>query len=190
MGDVAVRTLVAKAEGIDVDDVLAARVLIRAVTSSGRQIELDVGSGEIELLVGPASIAPVEPEPAPDLPSEPLELDGPLEESDLPPLDGGGGPLQPIREDPFRTTPEPEPIVDIDETQPAEGVAVWSGEIVDRGPDVLEVYLGEDGWRWRRQAPNGEIVSTGEAYTRKYDAKRAAARSNPDLEPVVLEPEP
>ena len=47
--------------------------------------------------------------------------------------------------------------------------------------DTLEVYEAKDGWRWRRQAGNGEVISeSGEAYTREYDAKDAAVRANPD----------
>lgn len=34
------------------------------------------------------------------------------------------------------------------------------------------------GWRWRRQAGNGEIIATsGESYTRMADAERAASRA-------------
>jgi uncharacterized protein YegP (UPF0339 family) len=31
-------------------------------------------------------------------------------------------------------------------------------------------------WRWRLKAKNGEIVASGEAYKRKYDAIRAVRR--------------
>ncbi len=51
-------------------------------------------------------------------------------------------------------------------------------------PDTIDVY--EDaagGHRWRRQAPNGEVLSSGESFTRKADAWRAARRANPDLFP-------
>lgn len=47
--------------------------------------------------------------------------------------------------------------------------------------DRVKVYETGDGYRWRRQAANGEIVSTGEAHTREHDAWRAARRANPDL---------
>lgn len=45
-------------------------------------------------------------------------------------------------------------------------------------PDVTLVYEDEAGkWRWRRVAPNGEIIAdSAESYTRKFDAKRAADR--------------
>jgi uncharacterized protein YegP (UPF0339 family) len=37
----------------------------------------------------------------------------------------------------------------------------------------VEFYKGDDGdWRWRVQAANGEIVATGEGFTRRRDAKR------------------
>lgn len=41
-------------------------------------------------------------------------------------------------------------------------------------PDAnAEVYKGDDGqWYWRLQDSNGRIVSQGEGYTRKRDAKR------------------
>ncbi|MGH9281638.1 MAG: YegP family protein [Acidimicrobiales bacterium] len=44
--------------------------------------------------------------------------------------------------------------------------------------DTTEVYQDDaGGWRWRRLAPNGEIIATsGEAYTREHDAWRAAHR--------------
>jgi len=47
-----------------------------------------------------------------------------------------------------------------------------------RKPDRTEVYQDAAGkWRWRRIAPNGEIIAdSAESYSRKYDAKRAADR--------------
>lgn len=49
--------------------------------------------------------------------------------------------------------------------------------------DRIEVYKATDGWRWRRQAANGEVISQGESHTRREDAVRAARRANPeDLE--------
>jgi len=44
--------------------------------------------------------------------------------------------------------------------------------------DRTEVYEDKaGGWRWRRIAPNGEIIAdSGEGYTRKVDALRAADR--------------
>lgn len=51
-----------------------------------------------------------------------------------------------------------------------------------RRPDKVQVYRAADGWRWRRIAPNGELVEdSGESYTRRYDAKRAAIRNHPTL---------
>jgi uncharacterized protein YegP (UPF0339 family) len=38
----------------------------------------------------------------------------------------------------------------------------------------FETYEAPDGWRWRLVAGNGEIVASGEAYSRERDAKRAA----------------
>jgi uncharacterized protein YegP (UPF0339 family) len=56
-------------------------------------------------------------------------------------------------------------------------VLVGEGEVTEVG-DRTEVY--EDaagGWRWRRIAANNEIIAdSGEAYTRKADAERAAER--------------
>lgn len=46
--------------------------------------------------------------------------------------------------------------------------------------DQIEVYRADDGWRWRRKAGNGEIIASGEAHTRRPDARRAAERANPD----------
>lgn len=44
--------------------------------------------------------------------------------------------------------------------------------------DKTEVYEDKaGGWRWRRLAPNGQIIATaGEAYTRHADAEHAALR--------------
>jgi uncharacterized protein YegP (UPF0339 family) len=44
--------------------------------------------------------------------------------------------------------------------------------------DTTEVYQDDKGeWRWRRVAPNNEIVAdSGEGYTRRADAERAAER--------------
>lgn len=54
--------------------------------------------------------------------------------------------------------------------------------------DKTEVY--EDaagGWRWRRLAPNGEIIAVGESYTRESDARRAAARAFMAVAPPEVE---
>jgi uncharacterized protein YegP (UPF0339 family) len=37
-----------------------------------------------------------------------------------------------------------------------------------------DIWEAADGWRFRFRAGNGEIVSGGEAYTRRRDAVRAA----------------
>jgi len=40
----------------------------------------------------------------------------------------------------------------------------------------IHIYKARDGWRWRAKAKNGKITAdSGEAYTRKPDAKRARA---------------
>lgn len=43
------------------------------------------------------------------------------------------------------------------------------------GPDGEVLRTGGEQWRWRLRAGNGEIVATGESYTRKQDARRAIA---------------
>lgn len=44
--------------------------------------------------------------------------------------------------------------------------------------DRTEIYQDSNGqWRWRRVAANNEpIASSGESFTRKHDAERAARR--------------
>jgi uncharacterized protein YegP (UPF0339 family) len=57
-------------------------------------------------------------------------------------------------------------------------------------PYTVEIY-GDDatGFRWRRKPPNGEIIATGESYTRARDAIRGAARANgASVEYKVIEP--
>lgn len=40
-----------------------------------------------------------------------------------------------------------------------------------------EIWKAKDGWRWRLKAANGRIVAeSGEAYTRKGDARKAMWR--------------
>ena len=42
---------------------------------------------------------------------------------------------------------------------------------------TFRIYQGRDGWRWRAVRANGRIVAdSGEAYTRKGDARRALWR--------------
>lgn len=59
--------------------------------------------------------------------------------------------------------------------------------------DKTVVYLDKAGeWRWRRVAPNGEIIaSSGESFTRLSDAERAASRAfmGPDGSPEVEDSE-
>jgi uncharacterized protein YegP (UPF0339 family) len=56
-----------------------------------------------------------------------------------------------------------------------------------RKPDKVIVYQSLDGWRYRRVAANGRIVEdSGEAYTRRHDAKRAAVRNHPTLTVEVI----
>ncbi len=41
----------------------------------------------------------------------------------------------------------------------------------------FEIYQANDGWRWRLIAANGNIVAdSGEAYSSKWNAKRAVRR--------------
>jgi len=57
-------------------------------------------------------------------------------------------------------------------------------------PDDLVVEVWQSSatfqWHWHAKAPNGEIVSQGEAHTRKWSAKRAARRLFPHARIVVL----
>jgi uncharacterized protein YegP (UPF0339 family) len=47
-------------------------------------------------------------------------------------------------------------------------------------PLKITVYRAIDGWRWRAEAANGEIVSeSGEAYENKSYAMEAARRFGP-----------
>lgn len=47
--------------------------------------------------------------------------------------------------------------------------------------DKVETYQDEDGqWRWRRVAPNEEIIVPPESHTRREDAVRAARRALDD----------
>ena len=40
----------------------------------------------------------------------------------------------------------------------------------DRNGDAWEIYLGPDGWRWRRTASNGRIVgSSTQGYSNRAD---------------------
>jgi uncharacterized protein YegP (UPF0339 family) len=51
-----------------------------------------------------------------------------------------------------------------------------------------QVYQATDGWRWRLKSANGEIVASGEGYTRKQGAlagvqahRRAAVTTRVDV---------
>jgi uncharacterized protein YegP (UPF0339 family) len=50
------------------------------------------------------------------------------------------------------------------------------------GDDVVECYRDDaHGWRWRRKATNGRILSDGgESFDSMGNAVRAARRANPD----------
>lgn len=51
--------------------------------------------------------------------------------------------------------------------------------------DRIEIVVGRKGWRWRVRAGNGEIISTGESYTRRRDAVRGAKRAHPRVKVVA-----
>lgn len=48
----------------------------------------------------------------------------------------------------------------------------------------IEVYEGDDGWRWRAKAGNGETVATGEQHGSFSDARRAAQDVFPGV-PII-----
>ena len=53
----------------------------------------------------------------------------------------------------------------------------------------VEVYEGKDQqWYWRRRSSNGEIIATGEGYTRTNDAIEGAKANFPADKLDVLEP--
>lgn len=48
---------------------------------------------------------------------------------------------------------------------------------------TLELYRARDGWRWRRRASNGRVVSdSGEGYVDRRDAIHGMKISNTDWE--------
>lgn len=56
-------------------------------------------------------------------------------------------------------------------------------------PDRRRIVLYRDrqgAWRFRVVAGNGEIIATGEGYTRKWSAKRAATNLWPTL-PITVD---
>ena len=62
-------------------------------------------------------------------------------------------------------------------TQPARETLMWTSA----HDDIVTVYPSGDGWRWRVQAPNGEIVGQGESHPRKQSAVEAAERHHPPV---------
>lgn len=52
--------------------------------------------------------------------------------------------------------------------------------------DVIELLKDESNgkWYWHIRAANGRITDRGQGHTFKWNAKRAARRSHPDL-PVI-----
>ncbi len=47
---------------------------------------------------------------------------------------------------------------------------------------LLHVFRAKDGWRWRLRASNSKIIAdSGESYTRRRNAVRAAKRLEPSL---------
>jgi uncharacterized protein YegP (UPF0339 family) len=52
----------------------------------------------------------------------------------------------------------------------------------------MVVYRAQDGWRWRAEAANGEVVSeSGEAYENKAYALEAARRFGPHDAEIEVE---
>lgn len=48
--------------------------------------------------------------------------------------------------------------------------------------DRVVIFRGADRqWYWHRVAPNSQILAVGEAHRRRWNARRAAKRANPDL---------
>ena len=39
----------------------------------------------------------------------------------------------------------------------------------------VELFEGDDGWRWRMQGHNGEILASSEAYSSKSEARDTAS---------------
>lgn len=53
---------------------------------------------------------------------------------------------------------------------------------------IAEIYKGRDGWRFRIKSRNGQVIATGESYTRRSDAIRGALRAHPQavVKPGVM----
>jgi len=71
------------------------------------------------------------------------------------------------------------PELDVDVTR--EGQVLVISLLVERAAKSAELFKGEDGWRFRLVAANGEVIAASEAYVRKTDARNAAKA----LAPVV-----
>lgn len=55
----------------------------------------------------------------------------------------------------------------------------------DRNGDSWEIYMGNDGWRWRRTAANGRIVgASSQGYTNRSDCVANAQRNGMTCTPV------
>lgn len=67
------------------------------------------------------------------------------------------------------------PLGDINDDTPfmASTLAAEDTTVPDR--THFEVYQGDDGWRWRLRAGNGEPIASGEAYTTKRAALHAVS---------------
>lgn len=39
---------------------------------------------------------------------------------------------------------------------------------------MIQLFKGEDGWRWRLRATNGKVLATSEAYSSKDKAEQTA----------------
>ncbi|MBA2741916.1 MAG: YegP family protein [Actinobacteria bacterium] len=53
---------------------------------------------------------------------------------------------------------------------------------------LLTYEDASDEFRWKKVARNGDLIAeSGESYTRKEDAERAALRSNPEFQSVEYE---
>jgi uncharacterized protein YegP (UPF0339 family) len=63
----------------------------------------------------------------------------------------------------------------------------WRAEMsscIGKNGDRWEIYQAHDGWRWRRTAPNGNIVGmSSEAYANKSDCIANARRNGMDCDP-------
>jgi len=51
---------------------------------------------------------------------------------------------------------------------------------------IVELFEGDDGWRWRMRGRNGEILATSEAYSSEAKARETASALVADLGDVAL----